>query len=337
MEKMGIVLRKKTEAFLSWRKNRKIKAKERAKKKNPILDWLGAFFWAALVVLVINQYIFQAYRIPSGSMIPTLLIGDNLFVNKLIYGPELLPGIGKLAGVRGPRRNEVIIFENPDYLSKGALYTLVKRLTYMLTLSLVDIERIQSGTVAEDLLIKRAIGFTGDRIRYFDGETFILLAGSSRWLNMADYKQEVQADFPVQRLSDPASRPILTEAVRINAWLNADLLVGDEAQQRLDVLNKGLLTRRNDNNVLEATYDRLEGELEFSQTLLSLYPENSQLWAELARQQNGWYVPESRILPLGDNRDDSRDGRFFGPVLRENILGRAAIRFWPPRRIGAIN
>jgi len=67
-------------------------------KRNPILDWIYAILWAACVVLIINQYIFQNYRIPSGSMENTLLVGDMLFVDKLTYGPELLPGVLKNAG-----------------------------------------------------------------------------------------------------------------------------------------------------------------------------------------------------------------------------------------------
>ncbi|MCL2602381.1 MAG: S26 family signal peptidase, partial [Treponema sp.] len=66
-----------TEWLLTYRK-RKIQAKkEKQRKKNPIFDWLEAFLWAAGVVLLINQYLFQAYQIPSGSMIDTLLIGDR--------------------------------------------------------------------------------------------------------------------------------------------------------------------------------------------------------------------------------------------------------------------
>ena len=269
-------------------------------------------------------------------MIPTLLIGDNLFVNKVIYGPELLPGIGKFPGFKEPERSEIIVFENPDYLSKGALYTLVKRLTYMLTLSLVDIERIQSGAVAQDLLIKRAIGFTGDRVRYAGGQTLILPAGGGRWLNMDEFKEAYNISFHVNRLTDSSSYPLLRETVRLNTWVSAELLDDDEAEQRLEILSNSLRSRRNADNVLLSTYDRLQGELEFSMSLLSLYPGNTRLWAELSRQQNGWYVPESRVLPVGDNRDDSRDGRYFGPVLKENVLGRAALRFWPLNRIGPI-
>ena len=56
-------------------------------------------------------------------------------------------------------------------------------------------------------------------------------------------------------------------------------------------------------------------------------------WSILER---GWYIPEGRIFPMGDNRDDSRDARFFGPVRLEKVLGRALFKYWPLSRLGII-
>ncbi|MDR0878357.1 MAG: S26 family signal peptidase, partial [Treponema sp.] len=67
-----------TEAALTRRNRIKRIKKEKQRKKNPVVDWIEAFLWAAGVVLLINQYLFQAYQIPSGSMIDTLLIGDRV-------------------------------------------------------------------------------------------------------------------------------------------------------------------------------------------------------------------------------------------------------------------
>jgi len=50
----------------------------------------------------------------------------------------------------------------------------------------------------------------------------------------------------------------------------------------------------------------------------------------------GWYVPPNRIFPLGDNRDNSRDARWFGAVPEEDVLGRAMFKYWPISRFGAI-
>jgi len=48
------------------------------------------------------------------------------------------------------------------------------------------------------------------------------------------------------------------------------------------------------------------------------------------------YVGEGRILPLGDNRDNSRDGRIFGTVKTSKILGKGAFKYWPLNRLGGI-
>ncbi|MDF1569698.1 MAG: signal peptidase I, partial [Spirochaetaceae bacterium] len=68
-----------------------------------------------------------------------------------------------------------------------------------------------------------------------------------------------------------------------------------------------------------------------------LYPQNESVRAENAVYERGIYVPEGWVLPLGDNRSDSLDGRYFGPVPSENILGRALFIYWPLARIGGIN
>lgn len=84
-------------------------------------------FIAFRVVLV------EAYRIPSASMVPTLLVGDWLFVNKLRYGPHVPFTNVNLPGYAEPRRGDVVVFESPyqaDEAERGAdpTPTLVKRL-----------------------------------------------------------------------------------------------------------------------------------------------------------------------------------------------------------------
>ncbi len=156
-----------TERYLSWRKRRRIARREKQKKKNPIIDWLDAILSAVVIVLLINQYLLQAYQIPSQSMVPTLLVSDRIFVNKLVYGPEIAPGILKMPGFRVPARGDVIIFENPEYLPNKSsvlgpvLMDVLQRVIYMVTLSLVDIDRDQNGNPKHHFLIKREIGVGG--------------------------------------------------------------------------------------------------------------------------------------------------------------------------------
>jgi signal peptidase I len=73
---------------------------------------------ALLLALVIRTFVVQAFKIPSGSMLPTLEIGDHILVNKFLYGPRLeVPltqlSFGHLPGLRAPAPGDVIVFVNP--------------------------------------------------------------------------------------------------------------------------------------------------------------------------------------------------------------------------------
>jgi signal peptidase I len=88
---------------------------------------------ALAIFLVLRAFIIEAYRIPSGSMIPALLVGDWLFVNKAIYGAHVPFTNVSLPAYREPKRGDVVVFVSP-YQADEAQYgrdptpTLVKRL-----------------------------------------------------------------------------------------------------------------------------------------------------------------------------------------------------------------
>lgn len=79
-----------------------------------ILDWIKSIGIAILIALFIRAYIVQAFKIPSGSMIPTLLIGDHLLVNKFIYGVELPLSEKKILVFEKLKRGDIIVFKYPE-------------------------------------------------------------------------------------------------------------------------------------------------------------------------------------------------------------------------------
>jgi len=88
---------------------------------------------ALAIFLILRAFLVEAYRIPSGSMIPTLLVGDWLFVNKAIYGAHIPFSNASLPAFRDPRRGDVVVFVSPfqadeDSLGHDPTPTLVKRL-----------------------------------------------------------------------------------------------------------------------------------------------------------------------------------------------------------------
>ena len=88
---------------------------------------------ALAIFLLLRAFLIEAYRIPSGSMIPTLLVGDWLFVNKAIFGAHVPFTHTSLPAYRDPRRGDVVVFVSPfqadeDSLGHDPTPTLVKRL-----------------------------------------------------------------------------------------------------------------------------------------------------------------------------------------------------------------
>jgi signal peptidase I len=76
-------------------------------------DWAESFVIAVAIWLVLQAFFVQAYRIPSGSMERTLLVGDRLLVNKLAYGAELPFTAHRLPGLERPHRGDIIVFRWP--------------------------------------------------------------------------------------------------------------------------------------------------------------------------------------------------------------------------------
>jgi signal peptidase I len=312
------------EAFLTRRRRvRRIK-REKQRAKNPVLDWIEAFVWAAGMVLLANQYLLQAYVIPSGSMINTLLIGDRIFVNKLIYGPELLPGLFKLPSPIKPARNDIIIFENPSYISRGPVFDVAQRIIFMLTVSLVDIDRDELGQPRAHFLIKRAIGMGGDRFIMEKGEMKARFAGEDRWVNEREFDAQRGWKHEISRLMREEQYPALEMAGKAAAWQDLGLPVPERLQAAAASVN----------NIRYPDY--LAHEKARLETLRGAMPHDRRYASLAARHSLGWYVPQGRIFPLGDNRDNSRDGRYFGPVQVSKVLGKGALIFWPFSRIGPI-
>lgn len=89
-----------------------------------------ALLSALLFFIFLRTFIIEAYRIPSGSMVPTLLVGDWLFVNKLVYGPHIPFTNSNLPGYKDPQRGDVVVFKSPTQIDQpwDPNPTLVKRL-----------------------------------------------------------------------------------------------------------------------------------------------------------------------------------------------------------------
>src|SRR3989442_4392303 len=92
-----------------------------ARTKSTLREYVEAIVLAVLLTVVIRGLVVQAFRIPTGSMENTLLVGDFLFVNKLVYGSEIDIGAAghrilyyRFPAIRQPHRGDIIVFRYPD-------------------------------------------------------------------------------------------------------------------------------------------------------------------------------------------------------------------------------
>ena len=122
---------------LVWAKQRGIQ-----QHKDPIMvEYAKSFFPIILIVLVIRSFVAEPFRIPSGSMLPTLHIGDFILVNKFSYGIRLPVINKKIIEIGEPERGDVVVFRYPNN----------PKIDY----------------------IKRIVGLPGDTIGYFNKTIYI--------------------------------------------------------------------------------------------------------------------------------------------------------------------
>lgn len=121
-----------------------------APPKAPVaVEYARSFFPILAAVLVFRSFIAEPFRIPTGSMIPTLLIGDFIVVNKWSYGLRLPVTNTKILDIGEPRRGDVVVFFKPRD------------------------PRLNPDPNAGVTYVKRLVGLPGDRIRYTNHQLYI--------------------------------------------------------------------------------------------------------------------------------------------------------------------
>ncbi|GAA5079514.1 signal peptidase I [Lysobacter panacisoli] len=134
---------------LVWLLDKLVLAKRRAAsqgllddgKEPAIVDYSKAFFPVLAVVLILRSFVAEPFRIPSNSMMPTLLTGDFILVNKFTYGLRLPINNHKVVALGVPKRGDVVVFRPPHHPDQD--------------------------------WIKRVVGLPGDRVGYHDNQVTV--------------------------------------------------------------------------------------------------------------------------------------------------------------------
>jgi signal peptidase I len=208
------------------------RSKEEEGESSSFLGDLPTLILAICLALFIRAFLFQSFYVPSDSMFPTLLVGDHVFVNKFVYGPELPFTSIRLPGLRKPKRGEVIVFhERPD--------------------------------LPREAFVKRLIGLPGDRVAYRNER--LILNG-----------EPVPVEETGRTFTDETGRVFDVEIEDLPGCRHAILKDPQSAGYDMDEI----------------------------------------------------VVKPGRFLFLGDNRDNSYDGRRFGTVQLAAMAGPAGLLYW---------
>jgi len=224
------------------------------------VDYARSFLPVAALVLVLRSFIFEPFRIPSDSMMPTLEQGDFLVVNKFAYGLRLPVLNRKFLEIGAPQRGEVVVFRYPPNPAVN--------------------------------FIKRVVGLPGDSVRVRDDQ--LIINGA-----------------PVPLTEDGR----YSDGCYLNMRLSTEQL-GSHRHQTLSCHTSDYLQAPP-----AASCPRsLEQSYQCDDAVHGALPDRNDTIADLV-------VPAGQYLMIGDNRDNSLDGRFWGFVPEDHLVGRAA-RIW---------
>ncbi|PKG39411.1 signal peptidase I [Psychromonas sp. Urea-02u-13] len=216
--------------------------------ENVVIENARSLFPVIAVVFILRSFLYEPFQIPSGSMMPTLLIGDFILVEKFSYGVKEPIWQNTLIPVSLPKRGDVAVFKYPED------------------------QRVD--------FIKRVIGLPGDRVVYKDKQLYLIPAcekaecGTYKALDMQSLGEQ---DFK----DEAATMQVYSE------------VLGDVAHKIIVNPN------RRDHTAYYYQQD------------------------DVKTYAYEWVVPKGNYFVMGDNRDNSKDSRYWGFVPEQNLVGKA--------------
>lgn len=237
-------------------------ARNKIIEPSAVVDTSVQIFPVIAFVLILRSFLYEPFQIPSGSMMPTLLDGDFILVNKFNYGLRDPVARNKFYENELPEHGDVVVFK----------YPLNPQIDY----------------------IKRVIGLPGDRVIYRDKSIYIK---------------------PVCQASDETCsklEKVITEFVSKGEYKSGD----DELYRYTS-----LMPNKSHDILIDNAVPAQQQATSFCRHA------GKNLCQQAGTARDEYVVPKGHYFVMGDNRDNSLDGRFWGFVPEENLVGEA-VAIW---------
>jgi len=262
------------------------------KRRTQTREYTEAILIALLFALILRTFVIQAFRIPTGSMKETLLVGDFLLVNKFVYGartPDAIPFTDivlpylRLPAFKDPIPGEVIVFKYPD-------------------------DPVQD-------YIKRCIAAPGDKIQMRNGIVFVngKPEGEKKFLKK-EYDPDEGTYVEVFEIRKPDG-----QVYRIRNYINGRR--APESFPEIYIPKAGATIKLKPENI--TLYRKIITQYEGHK----IRNDGKTIYID-GQPVSEYTFAEDYYFVMGDNRDNSADSRVWGLLPRENVVGEALIIYW---------
>ncbi|MBL7999102.1 MAG: signal peptidase I [Candidatus Kapabacteria bacterium] len=285
------------ENFISqwWQRRQDRKRTERLRyekmtTQEKMIDFVKTLLKAFVLVVILNGILLAAFTVPTGSMEDTVLTGENLFVNKFIFGPstpQIIPLFNialpyfKTPPIRKPRQGDVIVFIFPGNREQVK----ADEFTYYL---------------------KRCIAVSGDTISI---------------VNDSVYVNGVQFPLPPQAKYDPA-------AAMPDAYIEADKASTFPPGKGFARSNYGPLRVPAEGDVIQLNETNFEEWRVFIQREGHKAEWNNGGISIDGQKATSYTVERNYVFGMGDNRWNSLDSRYWGFIPEHDVVGTPLIVYW---------
>lgn len=275
--------------FFGIKTEEELKQQKKLTPKEKTKNFVETLLFALIGALLIKTFIIESSRIPTGSMESTIMTGDFVLVNKMVYGsssPRNVPFTNvklpffTLPSFREPEPKDVVVFDYPG-----------------------DRDSLTSHEVMS--YVKRLVGMPGDTVRIVDKVLFV--NGREFWR-----PPHIQYVVPFTYPKDQADPDIFPKGLPWNKDNYGPLVVP----------KKGDVVRLTPENVEQwrTLIDR-----EHERRVVSV--RDGHVFID-GKQADTYTIQKDYYFMMGDNRDNSLDSRFWGFVSRDKIIGEAMIVYW---------